>query len=69
MTEYELLFLIVERRSELINMIQWWDAISIGVIVSSHLIDRKINLFVIILIVVFYIFFSLFVIRNGLRLL
>ena len=63
MTEYELLFLIVERRSELINLIQWWGAISIGVIVSSHFMDRKINLFVIILIVVFYIFFSLFVIR------
>jgi hypothetical protein len=63
MTEYELLYLIVERRSELINLIQWWGAISIGVIASSHFIDRKINMFVIILIVVFYIFFSLFAIR------
>ena len=63
MTEYELLYLTVERRNELINLIQWWGAISIGVIVSSHFIDRKINLFVIILIVVFYILFSLFAIR------
>ncbi len=63
MTEYELLYLTVERRNEMINLIQWWGAISIGVIVSSHFIDRKINLFVIILIVVFYILFSLFAIR------
>lgn len=63
MTEYELLCLIVERRSELINLIQWWGAISIGVIASSHFIDRKINLFVIMLIVVSYLFFSLFAIR------
>ena len=53
----------VERRNELINLIQWWGAISIGVIVSSHFIDRKINLFIIILIVVFYILFSFFAIR------
>ena len=63
MTEYELLYLIVERRNELINLIQWWGAISIGVIASTHFIDRKINLFVIILIAVFYVSFSLFAIR------
>ncbi|WP_292988066.1 hypothetical protein [Nitrosomonas sp.] len=63
MTEYELLYLIVERRNEVMSLIQWWGAVSIGVIAASHFIDRTFNLFLITLIAFFYGFFSIFVIR------
>ena len=63
MTEYELLYLIVERRNEVMSLIQWWGAISIGVIAASHFIDRTFNLFLMILIALFYGSFSIFVIR------
>ena len=65
MTEYELLYLIIERRNEGINLLQWWGAISIGIIAASHLAGRTLNIFIITLIVGFYIFFSLFVIRMA----
>lgn len=65
MTEYELLYLIIERRSEGINLLQWWGAVSIGIIVASHFTGRTLNIFIITLIVSFYIFFSLFVIRMS----
>ncbi len=65
MTEYELLYLIIERRNEGINLLQWWGAISIGIIAASHLAGRTLNIFIITLIVSFYIFFSLFVIRMA----
>ncbi len=65
MTEFELVYLIVERRSELIKLIQWWGAISFGVIATTHFLDRTINLFIITLIIVFYAAFSIFVIRMN----
>jgi len=65
MTEYELLYLIIERRNEALNLLQWWGAISIGVIVASHFTGRTLNLFIITLMISFYIFFSLFVIRMA----
>ncbi len=65
MTEYELLYLIIERRNEGINLLQWWGAVSIGIIVASHLAERTLNIFIITLIVSFYILFSLFVIRMA----
>ena len=65
MTEFELVYLIVERRSELIKLIQWWGAISFGVIATTHFLDRTINLFIVTLIIVFYAAFSIFVIRMN----
>ena len=65
MTEYELLYLIIERRNEGINLLQWWGAVSIGIIVASHFAERTLNIFIITLVVSFYIFFSLFVIRMA----
>ena len=65
MTEYELLYLIIERRNEGINLLQWWGAVSIGIIVASHFAERTLNIFIIMLVVSFYIFFSLFVIRMA----
>lgn len=65
MTEYELVYLIVERRNELIKLLQWWGAISFGVIATTHFLDRTINLFIITLIIVFYAAFSAFVIRMN----
>jgi len=65
MTEYELIYLIIERRNEGINLLQWWGAVSIGIIVASHLAERTLNIFIITLVVSFYIFFSLFVVRMA----
>jgi len=65
MTEYELLYLIIERRNEGINLLQWWGAVSIGIIVASHFAERTLNIFIITLVVSFYIFFSLFVVRMA----
>ncbi len=65
MTEFELVYLIDERRSELIKLIQWWGAISFGVIATTHFLDRTINFFIITLIIVFYAAFSIFVIRMN----
>jgi len=65
MTEYELLYLIIERRNEAINLLQWWGAISVGVIVASHFAGRTLNIFIITLMISFYVFFSLFVIRMA----
>ena len=59
MTEFELHYLIVERRTELVSILQWWVALSIGLVTATHLIKHSLNLLVAILFTVPYIVFSM----------
>ena len=43
MTEYELLSILVERRVELISIIQWWASISVAIIAATQLLERSFN--------------------------
>lgn len=61
MSEYEILDLMTKTEDQRFNLIQWWASVTFGVIVLSHFAGRKLNLFLVILVVLLYVGFTLFV--------
>jgi hypothetical protein len=59
MTEYEVIILIVERRLELISVVQWWASISVGIIAGSQVLERFLNIVLLCVLLSFYLFFTL----------
>ena len=58
MTEYELLSLLVERRVEMISILQWWGGISFALIAGAHILERQLSILLLALMDGFYLFFS-----------
>ncbi len=63
MTEYEVLDLILERRQEVISMVQWWASISVGLIAASQLLERHLNIVLLSVLNLFYLFYTYVVYR------
>jgi len=61
MTEYEILTLITLTEDQRFNLIQWWAGVTFGLIALSHFAGHKLNLFLVTLVVLLYIGFSMFV--------
>jgi hypothetical protein len=61
MSEYEILDLMTKTEDQRFNLIQWWASVTFGVIVLSHFAGRKLNLFLVLLVVLLYVGFTLFV--------
>ena len=59
MSEYDVMSLMVERRQELISIVQWWASISIGIIAGSQILERYLNIVLLCVLIFFYLFFSL----------
>lgn len=58
MTEFELITLVIERRTEAISLMQWWASISVGIIAGSQLLERFLNMILLIILIAFYLFFT-----------
>ena len=65
MTEYELISLVIERRTEVVALLQWWASISVGIIAGSQLLERFLNIVLICILVAFYIIFSFATLRLA----
>ena len=63
MTEYELLDLMLERRQEVISVVQWWASISVGLIAASQLLERHLNIALLCVVNLFYLFYTYVVYR------
>ena len=61
MSEFEILDLMTKTEDQRFNLIQWWTSVTFGVIVLSHFAGRKLNLFLVVLVVLLYVGFTLFV--------
>lgn len=59
MTEFELITLVVERRVEMIALMQWWASVSFAIVAGSHIFEKNLTLRLLILIDGFYLFFTL----------
>ena len=57
MSEYDVMSLMVERRQELVSMVQWWASISIGIIAGSQILERFLNVVLVCVLIFFYLFF------------
>ena len=58
MTEFELITLVLERRTELISLMQWWASISVGIIAGAQLLERYLNMIFISILIAFYALFT-----------
>lgn len=58
MTEYELVSLVVERRQELMTIMQWWASVSVGIIAGSQVLARYLNGPLVSILIAFYLFFT-----------
>lgn len=65
MTEYELLSILVERRVELISIIQWWASISVAIIAATQLLERSFNVVLLSIVISFYLFFTFVTLRLA----
>jgi len=61
MSEFEILDLMTKTEDQRFNLIQWWAGVTFGLIALSHFAARKLNLFLVILVVLLYVGFTLFV--------
>lgn len=61
MSEYEILDILAKTEDQRFNLIQWWAGVTFGLIALSHFAGRKLNLFLVVLVVLLYIGFTLFV--------
>ena len=59
MSEYDVMSLMVERRQELVSIVQWWASISIGIIAGSQLLERYLDVVLLCVLIFFYLFFTL----------
>ena len=58
MTEFELITLVLERRNEVVSLLQWWASISVGIIAASQLLQRFLNMILLIILIFFYLVFT-----------
>ena len=63
MSEYDIMSLMVERRQELVSIVQWWASISIGIIAGSQILERFLNAALLCVLIFFYLFFTLVAFR------
>jgi len=59
MSEYDVMSLMVERRQELVSLVQWWASISIGIIAGSQILERYLNIVLLCVLISLYLFFSI----------
>ena len=65
MTEFELITLVIERRSEVVSLMQWWASISVGIIAGSQLLERFLNLILLLILIAFYLVFTFATLRLS----
>ena len=65
MTEYELLSILVERRVELVSIIQWWASISVAIIAATQILERFLNAILLAIVISFYLFFTFVTLRLA----
>ena len=65
MSEYDVMSLMVERRQELVSIVQWWASISIGIIAGSQILERFLNVVLLCVLIFFYLFFTLVAFRFA----
>lgn len=58
MTEFELVTLVLDRRVEMISLMQWWAGVSFAILAGSQIFENKLTLHLVILIEGFYLFFT-----------
>jgi hypothetical protein len=59
MTEFELITLLVERRSESIALIQWWASVSFAIVAGAQIYQSHLTLRLVLLIESFYLCFTI----------
>ena len=60
MSEYEILDLINATENQRLNLLQWWGAITFGLIALAHFASEKLNLILVVLVLTLYVSFSVF---------
>jgi hypothetical protein len=63
MTEFEIITLLLERRVEMIQLMQWWGGVSFAIVAGSQVFESKLNWRLVILIEGFYLLFTLSTMR------
>ena len=58
MTEYELLDVIGQHTDTMISLLQWWVGITLGILVSVHVIGKDLNGYIASLLIAVYISFT-----------
>ena len=58
MTEYELIDILVQHTDTAISLLQWWVGITLGILVSVHVIGKDLNGYIASLLIFLYIAFT-----------
>ena len=58
MTEYELIDILVQHTDTMISLLQWWVGITLGILVSVHVIGKDLNGYIASLLIALYISFT-----------
>jgi hypothetical protein len=58
MTEYELIDIMVQHTDTAISLLQWWVGITLGILVSVHVIGKDLNGYITSLLIFLYIAFT-----------
>jgi len=58
MTEFEIITLVLERRVEMIALMQWWAGVSFAILEGAQIFESKLSWRLVILIEAFYLFFT-----------
>jgi len=58
MTEFEIITLVLERRVEMIALMQWWAGVSFAIVAGAQIFESKLSWRLVILIEAFYLFFT-----------
>ena len=65
MTEYELVDTIIECRSQVVSLLQWWASLSVGIIAGSQLLQDHLNKSLIAALIGFYLFITFATLRLA----
>lgn len=63
MTEFEIITLALERRVEMIELMQWWAGVSFAIIAGSQIFESRLTWRLVILMEAFYLFFTVSTMR------
>lgn len=58
MTEYELIDVVGQHTETMLSLLQWWVGITLGILVSTHVINKELNGYIASLLIALYVCFT-----------
>ena len=58
MTEYELIDVVGQHTETMLSLLQWWVGITLGILVSTHVIGKELNGYIASLLIALYVCFT-----------